>query len=152
MMKPRCTTDSKRGQREKQDRVKAAGWVWFALALWLKRELRTEQLPGQQTRLPAGTDHSVLLGFIMVVWSCVTSTQWNVRKMEKLTHTRIKNQSLNNGIQLLHELITESTNFYSHVAATTKSWTCSRASCYLPGLKHISLEASHHYNTNYTVH
>lgn len=40
---------------EKCDRVKsqAAAEVWFALAIQLKRELRTEQLPRQQTRLPA---------------------------------------------------------------------------------------------------
>lgn len=34
----------------------------------------------------SGANHSVPLGFIMVVYSCVTSTHWNVRKMEKLTH------------------------------------------------------------------
>lgn len=34
----------------------------------------------------SGANHSVPLGFIMVVYSRVTSTHWNVRKMEKLTH------------------------------------------------------------------
>lgn len=52
---------------------------------------------------------------------------WEKRKN---WHMHIKRQLLNNCIQLLHELIIMSTNFYSHVAAATKTWTCSRGSLF----------------------
>lgn len=139
MMKPCCTTDGKIGQTGTETRageVESSRQSLVFLAASVKMWVVDRATAEAADKTSSGADHSVLLGSIMVVYGYVTSTHWNVRKMEKLTHA-YKSYLLNNCIQLLHELIKKSTNFHSHAATTTRTWTCSHISYYLLCIKHV---------------
>lgn len=137
MMKPCCTTDGKIGQTVTETRAgenSSSSLSLVFLAASVKMWVVDRATAEAADEASSSGDHSVLLGSIMVVFGYVTSTRWNVRKTENVTHA-YKNDLLNNCIQLLHELIIKSTDFHSRVATTTRTWACSHSPQYL--LKHI---------------
>lgn len=123
-------------QREKQDRVKsrAAGKVCSALALGLKRELRTEQLPGQQTEGFQRSQPQRSSGFYN---GSVQPGYLRALECEKNGKTDTRARTERPCIQHLHELAIKSQQISTHMwrPPDTAALTWSQ----FMGTKHILL-------------